>query len=625
MLLFAAPAPSLAGDDAAKARLEVGLKAFQDGFHGLAVKELAAYLDAAPNDPRRVDILFVLAQAHIASANLRGAQKVLEEIESIGELSLLEGRYWLGWVLAKQEKNDKALQHLKKYIAEEGGSRLFDALILASDLARNLDDLKTASSMLEKFLKQASVDLRRPQVWQIYLRTKIKLGDAGTAKNEALKAANEPWTISKKDDFEAVALLGIEAARLEKAPKIEADLWSLLRKKGSKKELLDRAPFEEGSARRRAGENASAKKLLTEYLQKHPKGSNAVSARLLLAEIATDEGRKDEGLVHLEEALTLGGGSSTPPRLQEIRESAFSLALALKNSKKAAFHARELLKAGAKLKPATKALAHQAAAAAEAESGNAVEAYKHWKAIPPESKIYKESRLSGSRWLMEKGKHSEAYSLVQPLLQTKQADAETLLTALSAAEGAGEKRKAAEICLTLADNPPKGGSGEDFLYRAIVVLAALKDNKAYAAGLEKLTIDRPQHEKTPWAAGELQRLAFESRSWDKALKYGATAKKQKDNDTAAYLEAETLLNMGREAEARAAFQLLSNSSGPYKGASLARIGSILDKEGKTRQAKEMYAKAIEAGLEGKLALWVKSRLTTGESIKNQKKINPEAP
>ena len=38
-------------------RLTVGLKAYRDGFHDLASKELRAFLAAAPADPRRPDVL----------------------------------------------------------------------------------------------------------------------------------------------------------------------------------------------------------------------------------------------------------------------------------------------------------------------------------------------------------------------------------------------------------------------------------------------------------------------------------------------------------------------------------------------------------------------------------------
>ena len=236
------PSPVRAG---AEDRLVVGLKAFRDGFHDLAAKELRAFLEASPGDPRRADVLYVLAQAEIARENWPGAREPLEELAKGGGDRAREGQYWLGWVALKQGKKVEAARDLDRYLAEPGGDRRADALYLAADLSREAGDPAGAAKRLGDFLRENPGDSRRGAAWAGWVDALLASEQAAPARDAAKSALADPAVTASPDVLERVALRGAEASRKANDPGGEVRFWSVLAQGAKSQALRDRARYRE--------------------------------------------------------------------------------------------------------------------------------------------------------------------------------------------------------------------------------------------------------------------------------------------------------------------------------------------------------------------------------------------
>ncbi|MHB8765747.1 MAG: tetratricopeptide repeat protein, partial [Deferrisomatales bacterium] len=196
----------------AQERLVVGLKAFQDGFHDLAAKELRAFLQAVPADPRRAEVLRVLARAEVARKNWAGARSAYEELAAGKGPGARQARYDLAWVLAQEGKGDAALARLDAYLAEPGGDRRADALVLAARLGREADPAG-AARRLGEFLAAAPGDPRRAVAWAEAVELRLAAGDPAGARDAARQAVADPAVRASPAAHEAVALAGAEASR----------------------------------------------------------------------------------------------------------------------------------------------------------------------------------------------------------------------------------------------------------------------------------------------------------------------------------------------------------------------------------------------------------------------------
>ncbi len=612
LLLLVGAAPRLARSAGAQDRLVVGLKAFQDGFHDLAAKELRAFLAAAPQDSRRPDVLYVLAQAELARGERSGARKVLEELAAAPGPRAAEAQYWLGWLATQEAKPAEALERLDRYLGAGGGERRTDALFLAGEAALSLGRGPAAADRFSRFLEAASGDPRRPAAWAGLVQAQAG-AEPASARDAARRALAAPEVQADQAAVEAVALAGVESARGAKDPASEAAFWAALATAARDGALRQRARHEEGAALARSGDVAGAQKTLQASLLAAPKGPYAGAAHLLLAELAehpaTGSGDRAAALGHLEAALALPGDPAVKPRRRELRRAALGLALSVGDRDRAAAHARELLADEKSLTAEDRALVRLTLGSA---AGSAEEAVGHWDAVPPGAARYREARLLAARALLEAGRPGEALARVEPILAGEDPGAEAHLTALAAAEAAGDHRRAAEVAGRLAERPPTGGTGSEFLQRRALALQKAGDDGAYAQALERLASGPAGEPGVGWAGAELGSRAFARGEWEAVLRWAAVARAGSDPATRtalAFPEAEALFRLGRLEAARAAFAALAAREGPVQAPALARLGAILDQAADREGAAEAYRGALAAGLGGEAAQWVRSRLS----------------
>jgi len=586
----------------------VGLKAYQDGFHDLATKELRAFLAAAPQDPRRPEVLYVLAQSELARKDWAGARSALDELVVLPGPRAREGRFWMGWLDAREGKSAPALGHLEGYLAEPVGERRTEALFLAGELARKLGT-GSAVAHFAAFLEAAPKDPRRPSAWLGLVQAREKT-DAAGAVAAARRGAQDPVVKADAAALEALALAGVEAARGAGDPAAEASFWQVLGQKARGKDLKLRARYEEGAVLLRAGDQRGAREALEAYLKAASQGPHAVRAHLLLADLEQGAGQGGAALAHLEQALVRADDPAVALRRRELERAALGLALAGGDRARAAGHARSLLTANGPGHPEDQSLAHFTLGAVATDPA---EALSQWDAVPAGTSRYRESRLLAARALLESERAAEALSRLTPLLAAPDPESAVHLTALAAAEGAGDHRRASELAGWLAERPPPGGTRAEFLQRRAVSLQAAGDDGAYAQALEELAAAAPGNPRGAWAAAELGGRAFDRGEWETVLRWATAARAGADPSALAFQEAEALFRLGRTEDARTAFAALGERAGPGQALALARLGGILDQTGDHEGAIQAYRRALAVGIEGEVAEWVRGRLSALEA------------
>jgi len=281
------------------------------------------------------------------------------------------------------------------------------------------------------------------------------------------------------------------------------------------------------------------------------------------------------------------------------------LALGLGDRDRGAGHARELLAAEGSLSLEDRALVRFTLASVAA---NVDEAVGHWDAIPSGTSRYREARLLAARALLEAGRPADSLARLEPVLSGEDPGSEAHLTALAAAEAAGDHRRAAELAAWLAERPPPEATRAEFLQRRALSLQQAGDEGGFARALEDLAAGPAGNPGTAWAAAALGGRAFARGEWEAVLRWRAAARAGPDASALAFQEAESLFRLGRLDEARAAFGVLGAREGPGKAPALARLGGLLDQTGDARGAAEAYRGALGAGLGGPAAEWVRGRL-----------------
>ncbi|GAB4275258.1 MAG: hypothetical protein Kow0092_30820 [Deferrisomatales bacterium] len=601
-VLAGAPGVGAAG---AQEHLIVGLNAFRDGFHDLAAKELRIFLEQAPEDPRRSDVGFVLAQAEIALGRWQEARRALEAVVRLGGPRGAEASYWLGWVAFQAGDREAALEALGRYLDGPDRAHRADALWLAGALAEELARSAEAADKLESFLREFPGDARAARVRAALPRAWLAAGDAPRAVEAARTGAADPAVGADPGLLEAVALAGVRAAREAAEPAEEARFWALLGERARAAELRTRARFEAGSAWLQAGEDARARKALDAYLEEAPEGPWAASAHLLLAEEAQRRGERARALAHVEHALEHPADGAVAPQRAALRRDAFHLALALGDRERAARHGEALLAEEAPLPADEQARVRDVLARRALERGDTGAAVAHWDAVPPEGAGFSEARLSAAQALVAAGRGQEALDRLAPLLERPDPDGQVRLTALAAADLAGQWERAAALCAALAEDPPPEADPGEFLFRRALYLGRAGGGRPHEAALRALAEQHPDHPRARWAAEELARAAFARKEWAEVLPWARAAG---EGRTAAYLEAEALWHLGRLEEAGARFAFLARAQGPYRPEALARLGAIRDAAGESGQAAALYRSALEAGLDGPTGRWAVSRL-----------------
>lgn len=613
-LLFLAGAGTswaqMATKGSARDRLVVGLKAFQDGFHDLAAKELRAYLGAVPDDLRRADLLYVLAQADFAREDWAGARQALGELTAAGGHRAREAGYWLGWLSSREGDAIQALEHLDGYLLASGGEHRGDALQLAGDLALRLGRTAEAADRFSQFLEVAPSDPRRPAAWLGLVQARVG-ADPGGARDEARRALADPILKADPAAVEAAALSGVDAARRAKDPAAEATFWAVLADAARDEALRERARYEEGAALARSGDASGARETLRELILSASAGAHAAAAHLLLADLARLGGvdARGEVLGHLESALAFPDDPTVKPKILELRRTALELALAQGDLERAAGHARALQGGEPALEPELRALLRLTLAAA---ASTVDEALVHWDEVPADAARFREARLLAARALLAANRPRDALTRLEPLLGAEDPASEAHLTALAAAEAAKDPLLEAQLSRRLAQNPPPGASPSEFLHRRALALRAGGEDAGYGLALEELAAQPSSDPRAAWAATELAARAFDRGEWEAVLRWEAAARSGPQPQMGTFREAESLLRLGRVEEARAAFQALASHSGPDGAPALARLGNLRDQEGDQRGAAAAYRAALESGLGGDAAAWVRRRLAVLE-------------
>ncbi len=602
ILLWAVlPAAALAGAKADD-HLVVGLKAYRDGFYELAAKELRAFLDARPDDPRRGELLDLLFRADLARGDEDAARADLEALAALGGERAPKARYWLGWLALRRGDPAGALVHLEASLAQ--GGEQADARYLAGMAALRAGRSRDAVKHLETFLREHPGDPRRARAWQALVEAVGRAGDPAEAVRTARRALADPAVASDPAVAVAVARAGLAAAA---GPRERAAFWRVLAEKAPDPgERLD-ALVEEGLALAEAGDGQAARRVLERCLAESPEGPRAAEAHLALSDLARKRGDPAAALDHLEAALGL-----LPPRLRERRldleRAAFGLALKLKDEARAARHARALLEHEGTLPAAERDRAHLVLARDAARKGNGPEALAHWDAVAPGSRWYRQARLEAARWLLDRGKPGEAEKRLDPILGDDPGG-EAHALALAAAEARKDHPRAARLALSLAGSAADPALRAGYLERAAVHLQQAGDEQGYRRVLERLAGEAPGTREGTWAAGELQRMAYEAGDWEAVLRWSEGARKSDPTGAAAYREAEALLETGHPARARRIFETLARRPAPVGPLALARLALLDDRAGRTEAARKGYREALASGgLPPEMAAWVRERL-----------------
>lgn len=603
---FSGAAPAVAADPGA--RLKVGLNAFRDGFHDLAAKEIWAYVAAVPADPRIAEILWVLARAEIARKDWDGARDALTRLAGTADPRAQGAYYWLGWVAVQAEERQAARAHLEKYLDGPGGADRADALHLYATLARELKLPDQAAPRLEEFVAAFPHDPRAPAARLSLVQAELERNRPARAV-AAVRAALADAAVGRdRVLLEALALAGVEAAAAAGDPAAEAELWGRLAKVGQEPALRARAHFEAGAAHLRGGAVAPGRQALQAYLEGAAGGAYAATAHLLLADLARTEGAAAVELQHLEAALALPADPAVAPLRTELRKAALGLALALGRRDQAETHAAALLETGKVLSPGETARARLVLAEAAAQRRELEAALGHWDAVPAGTPERRTAVLLAARALISLQRPREGLERLVPLLAEDEPTRQVQLTALAAAEAAGEVRRAADLCADLAARPPAGRSGAEFLWRRAGHLAALGEPAERGRVLERIVLEFPRDEAAAWAAEELTREAFRRRDWAGVLRWSPPGSGAAGSATGRYMAAEALYRLGRIGEARGLFQAVAGSSGPYRAQAFARLGTIADAAGDRAGAVRYYAEGLESGLDGTAAEQIRARL-----------------
>lgn len=586
----------------------VGLKAFQDGFYDLAAKELRAFLEMAPEDPRREDVLALLAQAEIQRQNWPEARAALTLLARGTSEEAREARYTLAWVLHQEARDREALDQLDAYLDSGAEESRVDALYLAAALADDLGEARSAGNRYATFLAEAGGDPRRAAAWVGLIRARDEAGMRDRALKASENAVEDPSVRKDAEALSEAALAGVELARKAGLGSEEVGFWEVLVKGLPAGKLRSRALYELGDAKLRAGDTSGARSALEEYLAESAEGAYAARAHLLLADLARRRSDKEAEYAHIDAALARPDDPAITGQRLELRRAAFRLALILGRPERAEQEARALLEWEAELPPGERALVQMTLASAAATAGREAEAVAHWDAVPEGTEESSRARSLAAQTLIELGRPAEALTRLLPLLGEKQPDPEVLLIGLAAAESAGEYGLAADFADRLAADPPRGRAGAEFLHQEALLRDRAGDRDGYLATLTRLVTTYPEDPRAPWFASELQRAAFQRRAWDEVLRWAPLAERSADGGASAYRKAEALAQLGRAEEARAAFLTLAESEGPYRGPALARLGVFLDEEGDREGAVRRYREATEAGLDLETLGWVRRRL-----------------
>jgi len=581
----------------ARERLEVGLQAYRDGFYGLAAEELRAYAEAEPEDPNLPDLLDLLFRAEVARKNPDGARWALERLVERGEI---EAEYWLGWLEAGEGRHAVAWEHLTRYFAAGGGGLRKDARLLAAASAQALGRWKDAAEQYRAFLAEAEGDPRRPSAWLGLVRALQEQGDPTAVLETAREALADP---AVPGDPEARLSLSRAGASVASTPRDQAFFWERVARWTPDREERAQALLAQGRSLADAEEPRAAAKALGALLALVPKGEDAVSAHLLLADLARKSGDLRGGLRHLEGSLEAG---VTGTRAIEVHRAAFALARKLGDPEAVRRHGRALLDAGARVPREELDRARWALAEDALREGRWQAAVELWDAIAPEGPLGRAARLGAARVLLERGKPGETLRRIEPILGAE-SPAAAWLVALAAAEALGDSARAARFAERAAGAAPPA-EVPALLERAAAHAEAVGDSDR-AAELRRRLAER--HADTPEgarAALALQVKAFRSENWREVLRWSRGARQADPSGAAELRQAEALARTGRLDDARRVWEAVAARPGPQRGRALLRLGVQADQAGRAGEALARYRAALGAGLGPEAGAWVRKRV-----------------
>ncbi|WP_025321347.1 tetratricopeptide repeat protein [Deferrisoma camini] len=577
--------------------LEVGLKAYRDGFHDLAAKELRAYLEAEPSSPDRAEILDLLFRAELARGNPEGARAALEELARLGRP---EAEYWLGWLAVREGRDEEALTHLARYL-KAGGDRVADARLLAARSSAALGRWKEAQAHYRAFLSAAPRDdSRRAAAWLGLVKAAREAGDPKAVETFAREALGDPALAGAREALRGLARTGAAAAS---TPEDRAFFWGRLA--ASAEDPADRAEalYEQGRALAEAGEPEAAAGALERFLALEPRGDRAVEARLVLADVARARGDLGAALTHLEGAIAAGAAGR---RALDLHRAAFALASKLGDEGRAEAHARALLGAADAVSRQEADRARWFLAGRAAAAGRAEEAVGLWDAIDPAGPLGPAARLSAARTLLDRGDAGGALKRVEPLLATA-TDLEPWLLAVAAAEAAGDEGRAGRFSAEVAARVP-ADQAPGWLERAVAHFEKAGDRAQARALRERLATEHPATAEGDRAALALQVEAFRAEDWAGVLRWSAAARRADPSGAAELREAEALVRTGKNARAAEVLEAVAGRPGPHRARALLRLGTLADEAGDFDRARQRYEAALAAGLPDPAGRWVRRRL-----------------
>lgn len=446
LLILSALTLSLAGGASAatpEEHLRVGLGAFEDGILGLASKELWAFTEKAPGDPRLEEVHYLIAEIELSRKKHKSAARALAHIVKARGSRAAASAYRLAELLEYLKDPKGALANYRLYLELGGKFNKATAHWKLALIERDIRNHGPAAEEFESFLQAAKADDQRRAAAREELVTElVSAGKAKQALGTALDALGAPELNKDNKARARVAAKGVALAVELKDHFAEARFYGALEKvsanRAEARGYLARRVF----ALERAGMEQEAVTAAGGYLKGGAGESPAQFAEVALAAARLEERRNNfkGALAHYRAALE-EGELKLAGKGQKVALNLFALAVKTGDEPLAAQTAANLLDSRTGLAPAQQGklslfLAHRAHRSADL--GTALVRYL---AVDSASPLRPTALKGAARLQLDYKRYEEALPLVKELASKAPDDGEGPILALAAMRGLFEQER----------------------------------------------------------------------------------------------------------------------------------------------------------------------------------------
>jgi hypothetical protein len=617
-------------------------------MHVLAAKELWAFTEEAPGDPRLEEIYFLLAELETSRKQWKRVANALSFLVKGGGARATASAYRLAEVQETLGELKGARDHYLLYLALGGKFNKAHTHWRLAFIERELKDHARAAKEFATFLNVSEKsDNRRIFAWEELVAELVGAGQKKNGLDSILSAVEAPEVKNSAEVLRRLATTGVVLAAELGEPSREAALLQVLAANAP-----DATAARVYTARRvlvleRAGEGKAALALADDYLEDAHTGNaagdaagetaggigddDALEVLLAAARLEEEKGNFSAALAHLSAALGMDVLPQTDRRRTEIGLNVFALALNTGKNKIATAQAQELLAADGHLSATRLGTLNSYLGSRAEAAGDRDAALKHYLAVPKESSRRAPALKAAVRIKLEDGQAKSAKPLVDELLLLDASDDDTRALALALSESLGDSTRSVNLLREELAVLKGGDRAALLLERLAGHLQKLGDSEGEQGALRELAERYPHLREGQVAAFALMRKAFDEKKWQRTIDLESVAEGA-DRDGARYMAAEALVESGRGAEAVARLALLAENGGAYAGPAHVRLAAIDESLGKMESALLHYEAAVQDKLNNSLRTFVEQRIaaiegaSTSSSPMAQDKVkNEETP